>query len=162
MGHNSRITNINFSHSKYHHRCNSIKSNKYEQQLQAQYHILSGSTDGSARLWKNTRFDQSAILFSHYKSSMDRGITSMHMNIKPNTNNAVINKDSNQRNKPYADTVNYSSFFYMDKFVLIVRIVYYICSFYVISFYYICAILNYVYKLLNVYVIYLYVYNIYL
>eukprot|EP01038_Epipyxis_sp_PR26KG_P014563 gene14563-19551_t len=119
MGHNGLINSITFSHSK---------PNKEQM-------ILSSSSDHTARLWKGSRVDTAAVVFSTLiqQSSNDTlGISSKSGDstvsrksstiITPNRSNASSksnsNSNSSQRNKPYGAEVNHAKFFYQDKFVL--------------------------------------------
>ena len=115
MSHDSSIGNVCFSHQR-----------GPEKQV-----VLSCSVDGTARLWKTGKVDNSAVAFTHDRHSVGTSLGAANTN---NMNNAVSakggssqiskgkgngngNGDGTTRNRPFGGPVLDASFYYHDKFV---------------------------------------------
>ncbi len=101
-GHNGSITDVCFS------RNNNL--------------LLSASKDGTARIWRNVNPGvspdfQSAIIFSHVKHSCSQVQT-----LKLGTTNRQRPDISSKSNLPFGEEINFSKFFFMDKFVALVSL----------------------------------------
>lgn len=168
-GHNSRINNVSFTHSKYAlSACGGSGAASFNvkpaaktirllpQQTVPHYQMLSCSADGTARMWKHGNTDGSAIVFSHMKHSVGSvasAITADTISAKtasftsstkrtslgPGGKTAVCGAVGNSsvstysasavpvgaqskesRNRPFGDDISYASYFYMDKFAVLV------------------------------------------
>lgn len=108
MGHNASIRQVSFSHSKL-----------------PEYCMMTSSVDGTARMWKSSRVESSAIVFSHYLHQCSTAMLPS-TTTNPSTTSALSTTASAaatkkvSRNRPYGGEVSASQFFYQDKFILLV------------------------------------------
>ena len=105
MGHNSRITDVCFSHHS-----------SFAKQM-----LLSPSSDGTARIWKGNRVDSSAVVFSHHKHNPQSQLLQSNLTTFMTSAATGMGGDSGgMRNKPFGCEISAAKFYYMDKFVLLV------------------------------------------
>ena len=96
MGHDDRVNSVQFSHNK---------------QM-----LISGSDDGSARIWSVGTVDHAALVITH-----DRGSGGGTLSLR----SGKLEKDVStlNRNRPFGRGVDEASFFYQDKIVVLVSII---------------------------------------
>jgi hypothetical protein len=118
---------------------NSSRSRGLPSLQEKHFQMISGSADGTARVWRHGSTDAAAIVFSHYRHSLSHGSgallgsTSGVSGAKlgggmsmgagtfgANSANATKALLPSARNKPFGDAVTFSSYYYMDKFVVLV------------------------------------------
>jgi hypothetical protein len=117
---------------------NSSRSRGLPSLQEKHFQMISGSADGTARVWRHGSTDTAAIVFSHYRHSLSHGSGALlggtsgassaklggGMSIGAGTfgaNNAnAATALPSARNKPFGDAVTFSSYYYMDKFVVLV------------------------------------------
>ncbi len=105
MGHNGPIKHVAFSHRKT------------QGSSGGDYHILSSSSDGSARMWKSSRVDCPAVNFTHWHHQT----TQIALSTRATRTASSGSDNILGRNRPYGTELSYSQFYYQDKFVLVVR-----------------------------------------
>jgi hypothetical protein len=76
---------------------------------------------GSARIWKGTRVDTSAVIFTHFKHQPSGGFSGAVTSADAFSQFQSPKKPQKlDRNKPYGSEVLFSKFYYMDKFSVLV------------------------------------------
>lgn len=172
-GHNSRINNVSFTHSKYaltacggsgaaapsSSSAGAKTIRLLPSQTQPHFQMLSCSADGTARMWRYGNTDNASVVFSHMKHSVGSASAATASAVgsigastsvktasfKSNTKRTPIGsgksaagsaggsvsthsavacqvQSKEARNRPFADEITYASYFYMDKFAVLVRI----------------------------------------
>jgi WD40 repeat protein len=97
MGHNARINDVSFSNDK------SL--------------VLSCSDDGTVRVWKD-RTDTPVVQLSHYLHQPGSIEATLSISTQKTTASSA-SSSSSIRNKPYVSRIRSSSFYYLDKFIMV-------------------------------------------
>lgn len=78
--------------------------------------LISSSADATARIWKTGRVDSAVVVFSHKRHHP------VKIGTTPSSGQSNSRRQSTQsRNTPYSSAILSASFYYLDKFALLVN-----------------------------------------